>query len=59
MNNIIYQILFLFITLYIFLGAVAYAIYEIQTLKNKTGGITVTVISTLIVVFVNIIMFFK
>ena len=59
MNYIIYQILFLFITLYILLRAVAYAIYEIQTLKNKTGGITVIVISTLIVVFVNIIMFFK
>ena len=59
MNNIIYQILFLFITLYILLRAVAYAIYEIQTLKNTTGGITVIVISTLIVVFVNIIMFFK
>ena len=59
MNNIIYQILFLFITLYILLRAVAYAIYEIKTLKNKTGGITVIVISTLIVVFVNIIMFFK
>ncbi len=35
MNNIIYQILFLFITLYILLRAVAYAIYEIQTLKIK------------------------
>ncbi len=59
MNSVIYQILFLFITLYILLRAIGYAIYEIQTLKNKTGGITVIVISTLIVILANITVMYK
>lgn len=59
MNSVIYQILFLFITLYILLRVIGYAIYEIQTLKNKTGGITVIVISTLIVILANITVMYK
>ena len=59
MNSIIYQILFLFITIYIFFKALGYALYEIKELKNKPGGIKVIVFSALIVLFVNIVMLFK
>ena len=59
MNSVIYQILFLFITLYILLRAIGYAIYEIQTLKNKAGGITVIVISNIVVILANITVMYK
>ena len=57
MFNNIYHILFFVISLYSLAKTIFYGIYEINTQKNKSGGIIVIVFSTLVVIFSNIIMF--
>lgn len=59
MNHIIYFIVFLIITIYILLKAIGYAIYEIKEFNNKVGGIVIISFSTLVVIFVNIIMLIR
>lgn len=59
MNSIVYNIIFLILTLYILLKTIGYAIYEIKELNNKIGGIVVISFSTLVVVFVNIMMLIR
>ena len=59
MNSIIYFIVFLIITLYILLKAIGYAIYEIKEQNNKIGGIVIISFSTLVVIFVNIMMLIR
>lgn len=59
MNSIIYFIVFLIITLYILLKTIGYAIYEIKEQNNKIGGIVVITFSTLVVIFVNIMMLIR
>ncbi|MCI8470211.1 MAG: hypothetical protein HFJ35_01735 [Clostridia bacterium] len=54
MTNIIYHVLFLIISLYILLRTIGYALYEINTIKNKVGGITIITFSVLVVIFSNI-----
>jgi hypothetical protein len=54
LSDIIYHVLFLFISIYILLKAIGYAMYEINTTKNKSGGIVVIVFSTLVVIFSNV-----
>ncbi|MGN1297778.1 MAG: hypothetical protein ACI4VH_05065 [Clostridia bacterium] len=56
MMNIIYNLIFLLISVFILLKAVGYAIYEIKELNNKVGGITIISFSILVVIFANIIM---
>lgn len=56
MINIIYNLIFLLISVFILLKAVGYAIYEIKELNNKVGGITIISFSILVVIFANIIM---
>lgn len=59
MNSIIYFIVFLIITLYILLKTIGYAIYEIKEQNNKIGGIVIISFSTLVVIFVNIMMLIR
>lgn len=59
MESIIYQISFFLITLYILLKVIGFALYEIKQLGNKTGGITVIVFSTVIVLCFDVIILFK
>ena len=59
MNSIVYNIIFLILTLYILLKAIGYAIYEIKECNNKVGGIVVISFSTTVVVFVNIMMLIR
>lgn len=54
--NFIYHVLFLFLSLFILLKAIGYALYEINTLKNKSGGIVVIAFSILVVVFANVML---
>lgn len=55
--SIIYNIIFLAISIYILLRTISYGIYEINEKENKSGGITVIVFSILVVIFSNIMMF--
>ena len=59
MQPFIYHILFLIISIYVFLKVIGYALYEINTLKNKTGGIIVIATSFLIIIFSNIIIWLR
>lgn len=55
MLNLIYDIFFLIISLYVLLKTIGYALYEINTVKNKSGGIVIITFSILVVIFSNII----
>lgn len=59
MTSIIYDLIFLIITIFILLKVLGYAIYEIKELNNKSGGITVISFSTLVVIFANVMMWIK
>jgi len=52
--NVLYHVLFLIISLYVGLKSIGYAFYEINTLKNKSGGITIIVLSIFVVIFSNL-----
>lgn len=56
MANILYDIIFLLVSLYVLLKAIGYAVYEIKELNNKVGGTTIIVFSIIVVIFANIVM---
>lgn len=56
MANILYDIIFLLVSLYVLLKAIGYAVYEIKELNNKVGGSTIIVFSIIVVIFANIMM---
>lgn len=55
MLNTIYHIFFLLVSIFIFLKVVGYAIYEINTQNNKSGGVVVICFSAFVVIFSNLI----
>ena len=59
MTSIIYDLIFLVITIFILLKVFGYAIYEIKELNNKSGGIIIISFSTLVVILANIMMWIK
>ena len=59
MFNFIFDAIFAFASFYILIKAIAYGIYEINTEKNKSGGIGVISFSVLVTIFVNIIIWIK
>ena len=54
MPNFVYHILFLIISIYILLKTIGYALYEINTIKNKPGGIVIITFSIFVVIFSNV-----
>lgn len=54
LSNIVCHILFLLTSLYILLKAIGYALYEINTIKNKMGGIVIITFSIFVIIFSNI-----
>lgn len=59
MNSIVYNIIFLILTLYILLKTIGYAIYEMKECDNKVGGIVIISFSTAVVIFANIMMLIR
>ena len=59
MNSIVYNIIFLILTLYILLKTIGYAIYEMKECNNKVGGIVVISFSTAVVIFSNIMLLIR
>ena len=59
MNSIVYNIIFLILTLYILLKTIGYAIYEIKEFNNKVGGIVIISFSTAVVIFANVMMLIR
>ncbi len=54
LTTIIYHVLFLLISVFICLKTIGYALYEINTLNNKLGGISIITFSILVVIFANV-----
>lgn len=59
MINLIFHIIFFVTSIYVFLKSIFYSIYEIQTQNNKSGGIGLIILSTIIIIFSNIIVFIQ
>ena len=51
MVNIIYDFLFLIFSIFVLLKLFFYAIYEIKTQNNKSGGVAVIVFTVIVLVF--------
>lgn len=59
MQTLIYNFLFIITSIFILFKAIGYGIYEIKEMENKSGGITVIIFSTLVVIFFIIMIIFK
>lgn len=57
MLNYVYHVLIIISTLVILIKTIFYGIYEINTLSNKIGGVSVILFSIFVTVFTNIIVF--
>lgn len=57
--NFLYHFIFIIVTIFILLKTIFYGIYEINTEKNKSGGIAVICFSVLVIVFANVVMFMR
>ena len=53
--SMVFHVLFLLVSVFICLKTIGYAMYEINTLHNKLGGIAVIAFSVLVVLFTNVI----
>ena len=49
----------LILSLWVFVRALSYGMYEIQENKNTPGGVVVISLSTIALVFVNFVVFVK
>lgn len=58
MQNFIYDLLFVLISLYVLIKTIYYGIYEIKQNNNKTGGIVVISFSVIVFIFFNIVILF-
>ena len=58
MQNFIYDLLFVLISLYVLIKTIYYGIYEIKQNNNKTGGIVVISFSTIDFIFFNLVILF-
>ena len=57
--NFLFHFIFIAITIFILIKTIFYGLYEINTENNKSGGIAVICFSVLVIVFTNIIVFFR
>lgn len=55
MVSIVFHVIFSLITIYFLLQIIGFALYEINTLNNKIGGIAVVTFSIVVIVFANIV----
>ena len=59
MVNIFYRFLFLIFSIFVLLKSIFYALYEIKTQDNKSGGIAVICFTIVDLIFTNIVVFLK
>lgn len=55
MVSFIFHIIFTLITIYTLLQVIGFALYEINELKNKFGGIIVITFSIIVILFSNFV----
>lgn len=59
MINYFFNFLFFIFSIFVLLKSVFYALYEIKSQDNKSGGIAVIVFSVIVLVLANIVVFLK
>ena len=59
MINYFFNFLFFIFSIFVLLKSVFYALYEIKSQDNKSGGISVIVFSVIVLVLANIVVFLK
>lgn len=55
MVSLIFNILFLLVSIYCLLKVIGFALYEIKEMNNKSGGIIVISFSILVIIFANFV----
>lgn len=59
MINYFFNFLFFIFSIFVLLKSVFYALYEINSQDNKSGGIAVIVFSVIVLVLANVVVFLK
>lgn len=59
MINYFFNFLFFIFSIFVLLKSVFYALYEIKSQDNKSGGIAVIVFSVIVIVLANVVVFLK
>ena len=59
MVNIFYHFLFFVFSIFVLLKSVFYALHEIKSQDNKSGGIAVICFTIVVLIFTNIVVFLK
>lgn len=54
-----FKILFLLFSIFVLIKTIFYGIYEINTEQNKIGGISVICFCVVVLIFSNVVIFFK
>lgn len=57
MLNVIFHIIFILSSIFIFVNTVSYGLYEIKQEKNTSGGVLVIVFSIFCIIFSNVVIF--
>lgn len=59
MINYFFNFLFFIFSIFVLLKSVFYALYEIKSQDNKSGGVAVIVFSVIVLVLANVVVFLK
>lgn len=59
MINYFFNFLFFIFSIFVLLKSVFYALYEIKSQDNKSGGVAVIVFSVIVLVVANVVVFLK
>lgn len=59
MINYFFNFLFFIFSIFVLLKSVFYALYEIKSQDNKSGGVAVLVFSVVVLVLANVVVFLK
>lgn len=59
MINYFFNFLFFIFSILVLLKSVFYALYEIKSQDNKSGGVAVLVFSVVVLVLANVVVFLK
>lgn len=59
MINYFFNFLFFIFSIFVLLKSVFYALYEIKTQDNKSGGVAVIIFSVVVLVIANVVVFLK
>ena len=54
-----FNFLFFILSIFVLLKSVFYALYEIKSQDNKSGGVAVIVFSVIVIVLANVVVFLK